>query len=132
MKLKSLAINSQTSAWLLIAEISSSLDDNALSLMLMPSHLSRNIRGWRQKKSQAPLIPTGRSGYIIPEEYRFLENGEKFLLYDSGEDNPERLLVFGTQVGLDDLGNNKDWPCDGTFKCSPDIYYQLFTLHIVT
>lgn len=38
--------------------------------------------------------------------------------------------MFGTQAGLDDL-ENKDWVCDGTFKCSPHIYYQLFTLRIV-
>lgn len=60
-----------------------------------------------------------------------LENCENFLLYDSGEDDRDRIVVFGTQAGLEDLANNKDWACDGTFKCSPDIYYQLFTLHII-
>ena len=23
------------------------------------------------------------------------------------------------------------WACNGTFKCSPDLYYQFFTIHIV-
>ncbi|XP_068225286.1 uncharacterized protein [Palaemon carinicauda] len=43
----------------------------------------------------------------------------------------QTILGFGTKAGLDDLEKNKDWACDGTFKCSPEIYYQLFTLHIV-
>ena len=130
-KMKSIATNSQTSARSLIAEVASSLDSNALALLPTSAHLSRSIRGWRQKESQAPPIPTGRSGYIIPEEYRYLDNGDKFLLYDSGEDCPDRILVFGTEAGLDDLEKNKEWGCDGTFKCNPEIYYQLFTLHVV-
>ena len=130
MKMRSIATNSQTSARSLIAEIASSLDSNALALLPTKAHLSRSIRGWRQKENQAPPIPTGRSKYIIPKEYRFLENGNQFLLYDSGEDCLDRILVFGTEAKLDDLEENKDWACDGTFKCSPEIYFQLFTLHI--
>ena len=129
-KMKSIATNSQTSARSLIAEVASSLDSNALASLPTKAHLSRSISGWRQKEN-APRIPTGRSGYIIPEEYRFLENGNQFLLHDSGEDCSDRILVFGTEAGLDDLEKNKDWACDGTFKCSPEIYFQLFTLHIV-
>ena len=129
--MRSIATNSQTSARSLNAEVASSLDSNALALLPTKAHLSRSIRGWRQKENQAPPSPTGRSGYIIPEEYRFLENGNQFLLYDSGEDCSDRILVFGTEVGLDDLEKNKDWACDSTFKCSPEIYFQLFTLHIV-
>ena len=52
-------------------------------------------------------------------------------LYNNGKDCSDRILVFGTEAGLDDLEKNKDWACDGTLKCSPEIYFQLFTLHIV-
>ena len=54
-----------------------------------------------------------------------------FLLYDSGEDDVNRILVFGTNSGLDDLERYKHWACDGTFKCSPEIYYQIYTLHVL-
>ena len=129
-KMKSIATNSQTSARSLIAAVASSFDSNALALLPTKAHLSRSIRGWRHKEN-APRTPTGRNGYIIPEEYRFLENSDQLLLYDSGEDCSDRILVFGTEAGLDDLEKNKNWACDGTFKCSPEIYFQLFTLHIV-
>ncbi|QQP50943.1 Putative LOC100898192, partial [Caligus rogercresseyi] len=72
-----------------------------------------------------------RSGYSIPFEYRTLDSGENFLLYDSGVMDDQRILIFGTQGGLNDLTNIKDWSCDGTFKCAPSLYYQLFTLHVV-
>ena len=42
-----------------------------------------------------------------PEEYRLLENGNQFLLYDSGEDCSDRMLVFDTEAGLDDLEKKK-------------------------
>ena len=60
----------------------------------------------------------------------FLKQVNNFY-YDSGKDDTDRIKIFGTQTGLNDLENNKDWACDGTFKCSPEIFYQLFTLHIV-
>ena len=66
IKMKSIASNSQTPARSLIAEVASSLNSNALALLPTKAHLSRSIRGWRQKKD-APRISTGRSGYIIQE-----------------------------------------------------------------
>ena len=45
---------------------------------------------------------------MIPDEFKFLENGEKLLLFDSGERNGDRILVFGTESGLDDLVKYKD------------------------
>ena len=41
----------------------------------------------------------------------------------------DRILVFGTESGLDYLLKYKNWAYDGTFKCSPYVYYQS---HIVT
>ena len=93
--------------------------------------MSRNIRGWRQKQSQAPPIPTRRSGYEIPEDYQNLKNGDPFLLYDSSAADEKRILIFVIRAGIQDLRKNKMWACDGTFKCSSDLYYQLFTIYIV-
>ena len=56
-KMRSIATNSQTSARSLIAEVASSLDSNALALLPTKTHLSRSIKGWRQKENQAPPIP---------------------------------------------------------------------------
>lgn len=48
------------------------------------------------------------NGCMIPDEFKFLENGEKLLLFDSGERNGDRILVFGTESGLEDLVKYKD------------------------
>lgn len=59
---------------------------------------------------------------MIPDEYKFLESGESFLQFDSGEYDGDRILVFGIEPGLDDLVKHEDWACDRIFKCSPDVH----------
>ena len=53
-----------------------------------------------------------------------------FLLFDSAEHDVDRILVFGTESGLDGVVKYKDWTSNGTFKCSLDMYCQLYMLHI--
>jgi len=40
--------------------------------------------------------PQKRNGYVILDEFKFLENGENFLLFNSEECDADRILVFGT------------------------------------
>ena len=91
------------------------LGTTSCSLLPSLSDLSCNIRSWRQKKNQARPVPPKRNGYVIPDEYKFLEDGENFLLFVSGQHDADRILVFGTESGLDDLVKYKDRACDGTF-----------------
>jgi hypothetical protein len=92
--------------------------------------LSRNIRRWRQIEENAPPVPQERHGYVIPEEFQFLQNGEQFLQFDSGQDDKNRILIFASNEGLNDLASFPSLAGDGTFKVSPDIFYQVYTLHI--
>ena len=40
---------------------------------------------------------------MIPDEYKFLENGDFFfLLFEGGEQDVDRIVVFGTESALDD------------------------------
>ena len=50
------------------------------------------------------------------------------LLYDNK--SPEaRAIIFGTQKNLDVLKRFPSWYIDGTFKVSPQLFYQLITVH---
>ncbi|XP_064079450.1 uncharacterized protein LOC135196532 [Macrobrachium nipponense] len=60
----------------------------------------------------------------------FFDIGEKFLQYDSGADDHNRILIFATEVGFEHLRRYRNWAVDGTFKVSPAIFYQLFTIHV--
>ncbi|XP_068213377.1 uncharacterized protein [Palaemon carinicauda] len=106
------------------------VEDGALAALLATSSLSRNIRRWRQQTSCALPIPSARFGFDIPLEYSKLESGDTFLQYDSGVEDEERILIFASSTGLDDLVKYSNWAGDGTFKVCPSIYYQLYTIHI--
>jgi len=53
------------------------------------------------------------------------------LQYDSGIDDAYRILIFASDENLLDLlVRHRQWLVDGTFKCSPSVFNQLFTLHV--
>lgn len=49
-----------------------------------------------------------RNGYRIPDEFKLLENGDKFLLCDEREHDIDRILVFSTEPDFDGLMKYKD------------------------
>ena len=63
--------------------------------------------------------------FDVPSEFA------DFLLHDTGKDDKERILIFG-QRSLLELMESLDtlWLADGTFKICPEIFFQLFTIHI--
>ena len=57
-------------------------------------------------------------------------HGENFLLHDSGPAaGQNRILIFGTQKGLQMLSDAKVWLADGTFKTAPRLFKQNYTVH---
>lgn len=50
------------------------------------------------------LFPSKRNGHMIPDKYNLLGNGS-FVCFaiDNGEQDVDRILVFGTESGLGDL-----------------------------
>ena len=84
----------------------------------------------RRKRVKLPPIPTTRTGFTIPYQFKHLDDGSFFLQYDSGEDDESRIHMFATDQGLDDLKQYKKWSIDGTFKACLSNFYQLFTILI--
>ena len=55
--------------------------------------------------------------------------GENFLAYNSRSDDRERFLIFSTEQNLDLVEHTPQWHADGTFKCCPALFHQLYTVH---
>ncbi|QQP56177.1 Putative LOC100898192, partial [Caligus rogercresseyi] len=90
------------------------------------SNIARSVRGWKTINENLPTAPQSRMGFSIPTRFKTLENSEdNFLLYDSGEEDQSRILIFGTNSGLQDLTNNRKRAIDGTFKITPDFLTKL-------
>ena len=43
----------------------------------------------------------------------------------------KRFLIFATEDNLDLLENSSEWHADGTFKVSPLLFYQVYTIHAI-
>lgn len=92
-------------------------------------NLSAIIHRKRKKEAHVPPAPTHRSEFDIPEEFTKTTTGDPFLIFDSGREDNSRILVFGSPVLLNVISEYPHWFVDGTFKVSPTVFYQLFTIH---
>ncbi len=91
--------------------------------------LSRSVRKWKHSNMRIPAHPTSRCGFQIPDSFKNLCDGSLFLAYDSGVEDPQRIIIFASQTGLSDLEISEHWACDGTFKSCPTLWFQLITIH---
>lgn len=94
-------------------------------------NLAAMINRKRKRVHHAPPCPISRNGFIIPDNYTVTMSGEQFLLFDSGMDDEDRILIFGTNRMVQLMAQYQHWFIDGTFSVSPDIFYQLFTVHVL-
>ncbi|XP_022160646.1 uncharacterized protein LOC111032207 [Myzus persicae] len=92
------------------------------------SILKRTVRRIRQKEQAAPPNPKTLLELIIPDDYRSTFDGNPFLLFDSGLVE-NRILIFSTQKNLQLLQKCEHWFADGTFSTSPNLFYQIYTVH---
>ncbi|KAG0422861.1 hypothetical protein DMUE_6175, partial [Dictyocoela muelleri] len=69
--------------------------------------------------------------YDIPKELQITTRGKKFLFFDSGMEDPNRIIVFTTEENLEHFIFSKIVVCDGTFKSSPSNFEQLFTIQCI-
>ena len=67
----------------------------------------------------------------IPERFKVTKDGHRFLLYDSGKDDPDRFQIYSTLENLKLMSRFKHWTLDGTFRCTPTIFYQFYTIHVI-
>lgn len=92
--------------------------------------LKKTLRRSRNSESEVTITnPLTTNELELPLAYTTTSRNENFLLFDSGSDCKERMLVFGTKENLNLLQQAKHWYVDGTFKSVPSLFYQLYTLH---
>ena len=94
-------------------------------------NIRRNIRRYRESHN-LPANPNNRADIPeIPQNLRETSDGQNFLLYDNGVGDVNRILIFATERGTNLLKQSDHWFGDGTFKVSPVIFFQVYTIHAV-
>ena len=77
------------------------------------------------------MAPSDIGEIDIPQELVYTYAGENFLAYDSSSDDPDRYFIFATSENLRLMKENKHWMGDGPFKIAPQLFYQLYVIHIL-
>ena len=121
----------ETSTRVLISETTTNISENAKYELPRLQTVSRSITNWRNKAFGAPPLPLHRTGFQVPDSFKYLESGDLFLQCDTGCNDEKRILIFASNEGLQQLGDTSFLGMDGTFKSSPSAWYQLFTIHAI-
>ena len=63
------------------------------------SNLRRNIRLQRQEQNILPNPQRKEDVSVLPHEYQMTGTDERFLLFDSGVGDINRMFIFATNMG---------------------------------
>ena len=95
-------------------------------------NIRRTVRRYRAGNAGLPANPQNRAGVpAIPNNFAVTTNGDRFLLFDSGVGDANRIIMFATDQALDLLRQSDHWFGDGTFSVSPAIFFQVYTIHVI-
>jgi hypothetical protein len=115
----------------ILAETLANASETAATSLPRIEHLRRTIRSQRKGDENRPANPINRATVpALPELYQQTLNGEQFLLFDSGVGDANRILIFSTHQAIQLMATSEHWFGDGTFKVCPEIFFQLYTLHV--
>lgn len=97
-------------------------------------YLKQRYSRCKSKNLEALSLPLTRDDIEIPSEFRFngdVNEEKNFLLWDSGPaiDGNERILLFGTLQNLEFLQKCDAVLMEGTFKITPYLFSELYTIH---
>ncbi|CAI9722362.1 Hypothetical predicted protein [Octopus vulgaris] len=115
----------------LISETTNNISENAKYELPRLQTVSRTVTNSHNKAFDALLLPLHRNGFQVPDSFKYLEGGDLILQCDKGSNDEKRILIFASNDGFQQLENTSFLGMDGTFKSSPNAWYQLFTILVI-
>ena len=105
----------------------------AVRAQIVEKNLKRTIQRARVRNEAAPANPRNCAELDILDTFKEiilddLRGAELFLQYDSGAEE-HRILSFGTEQSKTLLAMSEKWHCDGTFKVTPPLFSQVYSIH---
>jgi hypothetical protein len=130
-KLESLLVSSEERPRAIIQACSSNISEEACVQIQSYDAARRTIQRQRNKILTRNTTRNKNISEIdINEEYKKkTDRGEIFLLYDSGNNDNNRIIMFGTARNIALLNEFPHWCVDGTFKVAPQFFTQVYTVH---
>jgi hypothetical protein len=99
------------------------------TLIQMPKERTMKKAIQRVRREAQPSLPKTLADLEeVPEMYSRID-GDIWLQHDSGPDDEDRFILFGSRLAMREMGNSPMWFADGTFKSAPSIAAQLYVVH---
>ena len=112
----------------LIQDISSQTNSEGI-IGQLPSMQSMKLSLYRARRERLPPMPRSHAELNLTGDWAKTLDGQDFVLANDGQD--DKIVLFGTESSLKLLSEANTYYVDWTFRVTPSISYQLFTIHIV-
>ncbi|KAL4090579.1 hypothetical protein QTP88_025384 [Uroleucon formosanum] len=88
-------------------------------------HVKRTLRNQCSKLN--PIESTSLDNLTIDNEWCTTGHPEyeNLLIFDNGVDSEQRILIFGTVEGMNNLSKSSTWYLNGNFALAPKLFLQL-------
>ncbi|XP_078504055.1 uncharacterized protein LOC144762686 [Lissotriton helveticus] len=127
-QMKDIASTSNATPGQILREVAQHVPGHVACNMPTIPNLRRIIQRKKQASNTQTVTPQTFADIVIPHELTLSFSNEPFLLYDN--QNPlKRILIFSTPRNLYKLENTEIWMMDGTFKCTPHPFTQIYSIH---
>ena len=95
-----------------------------------PDNIKRNLR--RQKRSVLPPEPATLKDFVVRDEWAGTGGPapQDFLMYDSGSDHSDRVVISASSEQLRHLAVADTWFMDDTFSVAPKFFTQLYVIRV--
>ena len=127
-KIKAKAKTTQESTHKIVASTLKDTSTTVAGLLPPVRFIKQTVRRARRLDGVPLANPAKLDELVIPDVYKKTIKGEQFLMYDSGS-GPHRILIFTTTDNLKLMSECPNWYADSTFKCTPPLFNQVYTIH---
>ena len=88
------------------------------------------VRRFQRKRVVAHIrIPLSTSVLNVPDDLKTTIRGQPFYVFDSGEEDPQHVIIFRTTQHFDQLEFSAKWTVERTFAVFPSLFYLLHSMH---
>ena len=82
----------------------------------------------RQDNQQPPIPANTEDVPELPLQYQQYYANERFLKFDSGQDDADIIFIFETNHSVQLLSQSQNWFGAETFSGCADIFFQIYTI----
>lgn len=125
-EVKSLATSTTQKPRQILAAVQKEKEPEVLAQLPTYDAATKQIRHARGKGTTQPTNPKSLADFVLPAE---LSQNGNLVVYDSGQDDPSRLVILSNETNMDFLETCDYMHVDGTFDSCPTIFFQIFTIH---